>query len=132
MQATNEDKALEILRLIFSGRLDKENSKAVKQVADIIGRKYSDISTGENTMSHLDQVAALATVDKTPEQLEAELWMQKRRSLRATTKRLLLLSKLADGLSTESIERIATAMPHILAEAVNELDGKVEYVMVTK
>ena len=37
--------------------------------------------------------------------------------------------KLADGLSTESIERIATAMPHILAEAVNELDGKVEYVM---
>ena len=39
MQATNEDKALEILRLIFSGRLDKENSKAVKQVADIIGRK---------------------------------------------------------------------------------------------
>ena len=61
-------------------------------------------------MSHLDQAAALATVDKTPEQLEAELWMQKRRSLRATTKRLLLLSKLADGLSTESIERIATAM----------------------
>ena len=83
-------------------------------------------------MSHLDQAAALATVDKTPEQLEAELWMQKRRSLRATTKRLLLLSKLAYGLSTESIERIATAMPHILAEAVNELDGKVEYVMVTK
>ena len=40
MQATNEDKSLEILRLIFSGRLDKENSKAVKQVADIIGRKY--------------------------------------------------------------------------------------------
>ncbi len=39
MQATNEDKALEILRLIFSGRLDKENNKAVKQVADIIGRK---------------------------------------------------------------------------------------------
>ena len=46
----------------------------------------------------------------------------------AQRKRLLLLSKLADGLSTESIERIATAMPHILAEAVNELDGKVEYV----
>ena len=56
--------------------------------------------------------------------------MQKRRSLRATTKRLLLLSKLADGLSTESIERIATAMPHILAEAVNDLrDGVVEDVM---
>ena len=50
----------------------------------------------------------------------------------AQRERLLLLSKLADGLSTESIERIATAMPHILAEAVNELDGKVEYVMVTK
>ena len=47
MQATNEDKALEILRLIFSGRLDKENSKAVKQVADIIGRKYSDTTQAE-------------------------------------------------------------------------------------
>ena len=140
MQATNEDKALEILRLIFSGRLDKENSKAVKQVADIIGRKYSDISTGENTMSHLDQAAALATVDKTPEQREAERQQKLRTEelagwivrANAARKRFLLLSKLADGLSTESIERIATAMPHILAEAVNELDGKVEYVMVTK
>ena len=36
-------------------------------------------------------------------------------------KRLLLLSKLAYGLSTESIERIATAMPYILAEAVNKV-----------
>ena len=57
-------------------------------------------------MSHLDQAAALATVDKTPEQ----------------RKRLLLLSKLADGLSTESLERIATAMPHILAEALDAYD----------
>ena len=82
-------------------------------------------------MSHLDQAAALATVDKTPEQREAER-QQKRRTevvLRllgladARRKRLLLLSELADGLSTESIERIATAMPYILAEAVNELDG---------
>ena len=91
-------------------------------------------------MSHLDQAAALATVDKTPEQREAERQQKLRidRIVRgavyvdAQRKRLLLLSKLADGLSTESIERIATAMPHILAEAVNELDGKVEYVMVTK
>ena len=67
MQATNEDKALEILRLIFSGRLDKENSKAVKQVADIIGRKYSDISTGENTklvkanITHIDPLNCNST-----------------------------------------------------------------------
>ena len=101
-------------------------------VVYMMNTKHNPMTGDQKQMSHLDQAAALATVDKTPEQLEAELWMQKRRSLRATTKRFLLLSKLADGLSTESIERIATAMPHILAEAVNELDGKVEYVMVTK
>ena len=56
MQATNEDKALEILRLIFSGRLDKENSKAVKQVADIIGRK----SPHCNYMPHTIECAKFA------------------------------------------------------------------------
>ena len=88
----------------------------------------------ENTMSHLDQASALATVDKTPEQREAERQQKLRTEelagwivrANAARKRFLLLSKLADGLSTESIERIATAMPYILAEAVNELDGKVE------
>ena len=85
-------------------------------------------------MSHLDQASALATVDKTPEQREAERQQKLRTEemadwivrANAARKRFLLPSKLADGLSTESIERIATAMPHILAEAVNELDGKVE------
>ena len=57
-------------------------------------------------MSHLDQASALATVDKTPEQREAERQQKLRTEelanwivrANAARKRFLLLSKLADGL----------------------------------
>jgi len=38
--------------------------------------------------------------------------------------RYVALNKLAEGLTTESLERIAKAMPYILSEAINELDGR--------
>jgi hypothetical protein len=41
-----------------------------------------------------------------------------------------ILSRLAEQVNTIDLERIAKRMPHILYEAVRELNGEVEYVMV--
>ena len=79
-------------------------TRGTNVLADIIGRKYSDISTGENTMSHLDQAAALATVDKTPEQREAE----RQQKLR-TEKLAKLAAKLAGW--AEQAAKLAKADP---------------------
>jgi hypothetical protein len=40
-----------------------------------------------------------------------------------------VLSRLAEQVNTIDLERIAKRMPHILYEAVRELNGEVEYVM---
>jgi uncharacterized protein YqhQ len=44
--------------------------------------------------------------------------------------RIELLRDLAGGVSTEDIARVLRAFPHLISEAVRELNGEVEYKML--
>ena len=51
---------------------------------------------------------------------------------RAMHTRLATLETLAKGVSDADLERIAKAFPHLLTEAVREVNHEVEYVMMLK